>query len=52
VLAPYTDALPVTILGGSEHVGYARAIDTLFRTALSRCRYPRRDAVILMQGDF
>lgn len=52
VLAPYADALPVTILGGSEHVGYARAIDALFRAALSRCRYPRRDAVILMQGDF
>jgi len=51
VLAPYADALPVTLLGGSEHVGYAKAIDALFRAALSRCRYPRRDAVILMQGD-
>ena len=52
VLAPYSEALPLTVLGGPEHVGYARAIDTLFRTALGRCRYPRRDAVILMQGDF
>ena len=52
VLAPYADALPVTILGGTKHVGYARAIDELLRTALNRCRYPRRDAVILMQGDF
>jgi glycosyltransferase involved in cell wall biosynthesis len=52
VLAPYAEALPVTILGGPEHVGYARAVDTLLRTALNRCRYPRRDAVILMQGDF
>jgi len=52
VLAPYADALPVTILGGGEHVGYARAIDALLRTALNRCRYPRRDAVILLQGDF
>jgi glycosyltransferase involved in cell wall biosynthesis len=52
VLAPYAEALPVTILGGSDHIGYSRAIDTLFRTAVSRCRYPRRDAVILMQGDF
>jgi glycosyltransferase involved in cell wall biosynthesis len=51
VLAPYADALPVTILGGSEHVGYAKAIDALFRAALNSCRYPRRDAVILMQGD-
>ena len=52
VLAPYADALPVTILGGGEHVGYARAIDALMRAALNRCRYPRRDAVILLQGDF
>lgn len=52
VLAPYTDALPVTVLGGKTHVGYAKAIDALLREALQRCRYPRRDAVILMQGDF
>ncbi len=51
VLAPYTDALPLTLLGGKEHVGYARAIDSLLKAALERCRYPRRDAVILMQGD-
>ena len=51
VLAPYADVLPVTILGGSQHVGYAKAIDALFRAALERCRYPRRDAVILLQGD-
>ena len=51
VLAPYADVLPVTILGGAQHVGYAKALDTLFRAALERCRYPRRDAVILMQGD-
>lgn len=51
VLAPYADVLPVTILGGDTHVGYAKAVDTLFRAALERCRYPRRDAVILMQGD-
>jgi glycosyltransferase involved in cell wall biosynthesis len=51
VLAPYADALPVTILGSDTHVGYAKAIDALFRAALDRCRYPRRDAVILMQGD-
>lgn len=52
VLAPYAEALPVTVLGGTQHVGYARAINALLREALNRCRYPRRDAVILMQGDF
>jgi glycosyltransferase involved in cell wall biosynthesis len=52
VLAPYADALPLTILGGDQHVGYAKAMDALLRAALARCRYPRRDAVIVMQGDF
>jgi glycosyltransferase involved in cell wall biosynthesis len=52
ILAPYAEVLPLTILGGPQHVGYARAIDALLRTATNRCRYPRRDAVILMQGDF
>ncbi len=52
VLAPYVKALPLTILGGPEPVGYARAVDALLREAARRTRYPRRDAVILMQGDF
>jgi glycosyltransferase involved in cell wall biosynthesis len=52
VLVPYTSALPLTVLGGSQPVGYARAVDTLLREAARRTRYPRRDAVILMQGDF
>jgi hypothetical protein len=33
-------------------VGYARALDALLREAARRTRYPRRDAIILMQGDF
>lgn len=52
VLAPYVKALPLTVLGGPTPVGYAAAIDALLREASRRTRYPRRDAVILMQGDF
>lgn len=52
LLKPYADALPLTVLGGSGRVGYARAIDALVRAAVSRCRYPRRDAVLFMQADF
>jgi glycosyltransferase involved in cell wall biosynthesis len=52
VLAPYTKALPLTVLGGAAPVGYAAAVDALLREAARRTRYPRRDAVILMQGDF
>jgi len=51
VLGPYAEVLPLAVLGGSHRVGYGAAIDALFRAALARCRYPRRDAVILMQGD-
>ena len=42
VLAPYADVLPLTVLGGPHRVGYAKAVDTLLRTAMGRCRYPRR----------
>jgi glycosyltransferase involved in cell wall biosynthesis len=52
VLAPYVKVLPLTLLGGSTPVGYAAAVDALLREAARRTRYPRRDAVILMQGDF
>jgi glycosyltransferase involved in cell wall biosynthesis len=52
VLQPYTKALPLTVLGGPVHAGYAHAVDALLREASRRTRYPRRDAVILMQGDF
>lgn len=52
VLEPYTKALPLTVLGGKERVGYARAVDALLREASRRTKYPRRDAVILLQADF
>lgn len=52
VLEPYRKALPLTVLGGSARIGYARAVDALLREASRRTRYPRRDAVILMQADF
>ena len=50
-LAPYHKVMPLTVLGGTK-VGYAAAIDGLCREASRRTRYPRRDAIILLQGDF
>ena len=50
-LEPYVKVMPLTILGG-KRVGYAGAVDALCREASRRTRYPRRDAVILMQADF
>lgn len=51
ILAPYQKVMPLTVLGGA-HVGYAAAVDALCREASRRTRYPRRDAVVLLQADF
>ena len=52
VLEPYREVLPLTVLRHEQRRGYAAAIETLLRTVVQRTRYPRRDAVILMQADF
>jgi glycosyltransferase involved in cell wall biosynthesis len=51
-LEPYRDVMPLTVLGGREHLGYDRALDALAREVSSRTRYPRRDAMITLQADF
>jgi glycosyltransferase involved in cell wall biosynthesis len=51
-LQPYGEVLPLTILGSERRVGYAAALEELVRTAVNRTKYGRRDAVIIMQGDF
>ena len=51
VLEPYHKVMPLTVLGG-QRVGYAAALDALCREASRRTRYPRRDAIIVLQGDF
>jgi glycosyltransferase involved in cell wall biosynthesis len=51
-LRPYAEVLPLTVLGGKEHLGYGRALDALCRAVSARTRYPRRDAMITLQADF
>ena len=51
-LHPYTKVLPLTVLRNEQRKGYAAALDTLARTASQRTRYPRRDAMLVMQADF
>ena len=51
-LAPYADVLPLTVLTGETRRGYAAALDALARHVARKTRYPRRDAMIVMQGDF
>jgi len=51
-LQPYGDVLPLSVLGGERHVGYAGALDALCRAVVAKTRYPRRDAMLVMQADF
>jgi glycosyltransferase involved in cell wall biosynthesis len=51
-LDPYKKVMPLTVIGGREHVGYTRAVEALLKLASDRTKYPRRDAVVLMQADF
>lgn len=51
-LKPYADVLPLTVLRNDKCRGYASALNGLARAAVKRTRYPRRDAMIVMQGDF
>jgi glycosyltransferase involved in cell wall biosynthesis len=51
-LEPYAEIAPLTVLHGESRKGYAHALDRLCREASRRTRYPRRDAMIVMQGDF
>jgi glycosyltransferase involved in cell wall biosynthesis len=51
-LKPYTEVLPLTVIGGGPHRGYGHALDELVRIVAKRTRYPRRDGLIMMQADF
>lgn len=50
-LAPYADVLPLTIIGSPKRQGYASALDALVRHVTTKTRYPRRDAMVVMQAD-
>lgn len=51
-LEPYKEVIPLTVIGSSERKGYGRALEALCREVSKRTRYPRRDAMIVMQADF
>jgi hypothetical protein len=52
VAAQYEQAMPVSVVRGTRHLGYSGAVEALLREVAGRTRYPRRDAVLLLQGDF
>jgi len=51
-LEPYAEIAPLTVIHGDSRKGYSHALDRLCREVSRRTRYPRRDAMVLMQGDF
>jgi glycosyltransferase involved in cell wall biosynthesis len=51
-LEPYREVLPLTVLRGKSRAGYPAAVEACFREVVRRTRYPRRDAIIVMQADF
>lgn len=52
VLEPYTRILPLTVHRNAERQGYAASLERLIREAVQRSEYPKRDAIITLQGDF
>ena len=52
VLEPYTRVLPLTVLRHEVRQGYSASLDTLIREVVRRSQYPRRDGLLVMQGDF
>lgn len=51
-LERYRRALPLTVLTEERPAGYHGALERLIREAVRRARYPKRDAVVTLQGDF
>ena len=52
VLEPYRSVMPLTVVRGTSHRGYAASIDALVRHVAAEDEYARRDAMVLLQGDF
>jgi glycosyltransferase involved in cell wall biosynthesis len=52
VLRRYRRSLPLRISTSEERLGYAGALERLIRQAIERAPYPKRDAIVTLQGDF
>jgi glycosyltransferase involved in cell wall biosynthesis len=52
VLRRYRRTLPLRVFKSPEHLGYAGALESLLREAVKRAAYPKRDAIVTLQGDF
>lgn len=52
VLERYRRALPLTVLRTETRLGYGRSVEILLRHVADESTYPKRDAVVVLQGDF
>lgn len=52
ILAPYAKVLPLTVLRSETRRGYAATIEGLLQEALKRSDRHKRDAAIILPGDF
>lgn len=52
ILAPYERVLPLTVLHNETRQGYAASLEIAIRAAVKMSRYPKRDALLVMQADF
>tara|TARA_Y100000590_G_scaffold441747_2_gene568925 strand:+ start:8704 stop:9366 length:663 start_codon:yes stop_codon:yes gene_type:complete len=52
VIEPYRSVLPIHVIRGKDRMGYGILVERLLREALRRTRYPKRDAAVVIQGDF
>ena len=52
VLRRYRRSLPLRVFQSEERLGYSGALERLIREAIDRAPYPKRDAIVTLQGDF
>lgn len=52
LLGRYKRVMPLTVLSEKTPIGYGPAVEKLLRTASGSTPYPKRDAIVVMQGDF
>jgi glycosyltransferase involved in cell wall biosynthesis len=52
ILSSYAGVLPLTVIRCAERRGYGPALERALRRAAAMSRYPRRDTIVTLQGDF
>ena len=52
LLDRYRKVMPLAVLSEKTPIGYGPAVEKLLRTACGQTGYPKRDAIVVMQGDF